>query len=123
MARAPGCTSGTPTLNNQEGSGPTEQFRNASVLSVESTLILLDELREILRVGNLQYVLVYLTYFHNIPHKVKLSNAKAGDFETLMEQGGVVLPHMKNCQDWDAFLPDRRTWATRSHFTHCRAKN
>ena len=126
MAGTAGRVVHRPTLNNQEGGGPggpTERFRNASVLSLESTLILLDELREIMRVGNLQYVLAYLTYYNDIPHKVKLSNAKAGDFETLMEQGGVVLPHMKNCQDWDAFLADRRTWATRSHFTHCRAKN
>jgi hypothetical protein len=121
-----GTAGGTHALNNQEGGGPggpSERFRNASVLSVESTLILLDELREIMRVGNLQYVLAYLTYYDDIPHKVKLSNSKAGDFETLMEQGGVVLPHMTNCKGWDAFLADRRTWATRSHFTHCRAKN
>ena len=123
MAGAAGGTSGTPTLNNQEGGGPTERFRNASILSVENTPILMDELREIMRVGNLQYVLAYMTYYDDIPHKVKLSNAKAGDFETLMEQGGVVLPHMKNCKDWDAFLDDRRTRATRSHFAHCRAKN
>ena len=123
MAGAAGGTRGTPTLNNQEGGGPTERFRNASILSVENTPILIDELREIIRVDNLQYVLAYMTYYDDIPHKVKLSNAKAGDFETLIEQGGVVLPHMKNCQDWDAFLADRRKWATRSHFTHCRAKN
>ena len=123
MAGAAGGTRGTPTLNNQEGGGPTERFRNASILSVENTPILIDELREIMRVGNLQYVLAYMTYYDDIPHKVKLSNAKAGDFETLMEQGGVVLPHMKNCKDWDAFLDDRRARATRSHFTHCRAKN
>ena len=123
MAGAAGGTSGTPTLDNQDGGGPTERFRNASILSVENTPILMDELREIMRVGNLQYVLAYMTYYDDIPHKVKLSNAKAGDFETLIEQGGVVLPHMKNCQDWDAFLADRRKWATRSHFTHCRAKN
>ena len=118
-----GTAGGTHTLNSQEGGGPNERFRNASILSIENTPILMDELKEIMRVGNLQYVLAYLTYYDDIPHKVKLSNAKAGDFETLMEQGGVVLPHMKNCQDWDAFLADRRTWATRSHFTHCRAKN
>jgi len=118
-----GAAGGTPTLNNQKGGGPTERFRNASIFSVEKTPILMDELREIMRVGNLQYVLAYMTYYDDIPHKVKLSNAKADDFETLMEQGGVVLPHMKNCQDWDAFLADRKKWATRSHFTHCRAKN
>ena len=123
MAGAAGGTSGTPTLNNQEGGGPTERFRNTSILSVENTPILMDELREIMRVGNLQYVLAYMTYYDDIPHKVKLSTAKAGDFETLMEQGGVVLPHMKNCKDWNAFLDDRRTRATRSHFAHCRAKN
>ena len=123
MARAPGCTSGTPTLNNQDGGGPTERFRNASILSVENTPILMDELKEIMRVGNLQYVLAYMTYYDDTAHKVKLSNANEDDFETLMEQGGVVLPHMKNCQDWDVFLADRRKWATRSHFTHCRAKN
>ena len=123
MAGAAGGTSGTPTLNNQEGGGPTERFRNASILSIENTPILIDELKEIMRVGNLQYVLAYMTYYDDIPHKVKLSIAKAGDFETLMEQGGVVLPHMKNCMDWDTFLADRRKWATRSHFTHCRAKN
>jgi hypothetical protein len=119
MAGAAGGTSGTPTLNNLEGGGPTQRI----VLSVENTPILMDELREIMRVGNLQYVLAYLTYYDDIPHKVKLSIAKASDFKTLIEQGGVVLPHMKNCQDWDAFLADRRKWASRSHFTHCRAKN
>ena len=118
-----GTAGGAPTLNNQEGGGPTERFRNASILSVENTPILMDELREIMRVGNLQYVLAYMTYYDDTAHKVKLSNANEDDFETLMEQGGVVLPHMKNCMDWDAFLDDRRTWATSSHFTHCRAKN
>jgi hypothetical protein len=125
MAGTAGVTSGTPTLNNQEGGGGlTERFRNASVLSVENTPIPLDELNEILRVGNLQYVVVYLTYYDNIPHKVKLSTrSDVSDFAPLIDQGGVVLPHMKNCQDWDAFLADRRKWATRAHFTHCRAKN
>ena len=110
-------------LGGRGGGGLTERFMDNSVLSVENTPILLDELKEILRVGNLQYVVVYLTYYDDTAHKVKLSNANEDDFETLMEQGGVVLPHMKNCQDWDAFLADRRKWATRSHFTHCRAKN
>ena len=76
-----------------------------------------------MRVGNLQYVLAYMTYYDDTAHKVKLSNANEDDFETLMEQGGVVLPHMKNCQDWDAFLADRRKCAIRSHFTRRRAKN
>ena len=115
MAGTAGGTSGTPTLNNQEGGGPNERFRNASILSVENTPILMDELKEIMRVGNLQYVLAYMTYYDDTAHKVKLSNANEDDFETLMEQGGVVLPHMKNCQDWDAFLADRRKWTTRSH--------
>jgi len=120
-----GGTTDKPAINNQEGGGGlTERFRNASVLSVENTPIPLDELNEILRVGNLQYVVVYLTYYDNIPHKVKLSTrSDVSDFAPLIDQGGVVLPHMKNCQDWDAFLADRRKWATRSHFTHCRAKN
>ena len=118
-----GTAGGTHALNNQEGGGPNERFRNASILSVENTPILMDELKEIMRVGNLQYVLAYMTYYDDTAHKVKLSNANEDDVETLMEQGGVVLPHMKNCQDWDAFLADRRKWATRSHFTHCRAKN
>ena len=58
MAGTAGGTSGTPTLNNQEGGGPggpSERFRNAPVLSVENTPILMDELKEITRVGNLQY--------------------------------------------------------------------
>jgi hypothetical protein len=118
-------TNGTPPINNQYGGGGLiERFRNNSVLSVENTPILLDELKEILRVGNLQYVVVYLTYYDDIAHKVKLSTCReVSDFAPLIDQGGVVLPHMKNCQDWDAFLADRRKWATRAHFTHCRAKN
>ena len=117
--------SGTPPIVNQEGGGGlTERFRNASVLSVENTPILLDELKEILRVGNLQYVVVYLTYYDDTAHKVKLSTrSDVSDFAPLIDQGGVVLPHMKNCHDWDAFLADRRKWETRAHFTHCRAKN
>jgi len=120
-----GGTNGAPPINNQEGGGGlTERCRNASVLSVENAPILLDELKEILRVGNLQYVVVYLTYYDDTAHKVKLSTrSDVSDFAPLIDQGGVVLPHMKNCQDWDAFLADRRKWATRAHFTHCRAKN
>jgi len=117
-------TNGTPTLTNQEGDGLTERFRNASLLSVEKTPILLDELKEILRVGNLQYVVVYLTYDDFVRHKVKLSRrCESSDFESLIDQGGVVIPHKKNCQNWDAFLADRRKWATWSQFSHCRAKS
>ena len=119
-----GTAGGAPTLNNQEGGGPNERFRNESILSVENTPILMDELKEIMRVGNLQYVLAYMTYYDDTAHKVKLSTrSDVSDFAPLIDQGGVVLPHMKNCQDWDAFLADRRKWATRAHFTHCRAKN
>jgi len=120
-----GGTSDKPAITNQEGGGGlTERFRNNSVLSVENTPILLDELKEVLRVGNLQYVVVYMTYYDDTAHKVKLSaRSDVSDFAPLIDQGGVVLPHMKNCQDWNAFLADRRKWATRAHFTHCRAKN
>ncbi len=89
----------------------------------ESIPISVQEFADIKRSGNLQYVWVYINHPHEIPFKMKVSTIFLADAEEYISRGGGIYPHRKACTNWDQFIEDRKRWAAKQHFTHCRAKS
>ena len=89
----------------------------------ESIPISVEEFADIKRSGNLQYVWVYLDFPHEVPFKMKVSTVFLSDAREYISRGGGIYPHRKGCTDWDLFIEDRKRWAAKQHFTHCRAKS
>ena len=89
----------------------------------ENIPISVEELASIKQDDNLQYAWVYPTYNHTTPYKIRVANMFLSDVEEVLRRGGTVFPHKKLCRDWDLFVAERKRWAARQHFTHCRDKS
>jgi len=89
----------------------------------ENIPISVEELASIKQDDNLQYAWVYPTYNHTTPYKIRVTSMFLSDVEEVLRRGGSVFPHKKLCKDWDLFVANRKKWAARQHFTHCRDKS